>query len=133
MKKGKHFAGQQVKVPQTSVKENRKNREVALNSNKKRRRLDHWNSRRVTTFYPQYSEGRDRVEPIRSVFPTMFQEVIPRYNLSATDTRDEGVGPMFEEVPYAVPRYRRKASLLRSPSVRPAKRRKHKIRVNFSV
>lgn len=88
----------------------------------------------MTTFYPRYGEGRDKVEPVRSVFPTMFQEVIPRYNLSATDTRDDGVGPMFEEVPYAHPVYRKQTApsrALRPPARQ--KKRKRKIRVDFSV
>lgn len=106
---------------------------MLLPKNKKTHKIDNWNSRRVTTFYPQYGEGRDRVEPVKRVHPTMFQQVIPRYNLSATDTRDDGVGPMFEEVIYATPIYRRKRRKFRSSlSLKPQKKR-NRIRIDFSV
>ena len=105
-----------------------------LHSKKKRIRVDHWNSRRVTNFYPQYGQGRDRVEPVRPVFPTMFQEVIPRYDLSATETRDDGVGPMFEETAYAHPVYRKQTAPSRALAPKPPKKKqKRKIRIDFSV
>jgi len=106
-----------------------------LASDKKKRNLvDHWNSRRVTTFYPQYGEGRDVVEAIRPVYVTQFQQVIPRYNLSATDTRDDGVGPTFEEVPYDRPFYRRKKKPTQTLARKPSKKhRKQKIRIDFSA
>ncbi|MBF0279396.1 MAG: hypothetical protein HQM13_16485 [SAR324 cluster bacterium] len=101
---------------------------------KKRGYVEHWNSRRVTTFYPQYGEGRDVVEAIRPVQITKFQQVIPRYNLSATDTRDDGVGPMFEEVPYDRQIFPRKKKQAGPLGLKPAKRRKRKrIRYDFSV
>ena len=75
-------------------------------SQKKRRIVEIWNSRRVTMFYPQYGEGRDRVTPVSAVRSSPFQEVIARYNLSSTSTRDEGVGPMFEETVYDRPKTR---------------------------
>lgn len=105
-----------------------------LDSKKKRVRVDHWNSRRVTTFYPQYGENRDKIQPVRGVFPTMFQEVIPRYDLSASDTRDDGVGPMFEETPYAYPMVRKQTAPSRALAPKPAKKKqKRKIRIDFSV
>ncbi len=101
---------------------------------KKLNYVEHWNSRRVTNFYPRYGEGRDVVEAIRPVHPTQFQQVIPRYNLSATDTRDDGVGPTFEEVPYDRPLYRRKKKSVQTLARKPSKRRRiQKIRIDFSV
>ena len=105
-----------------------------MKSAKKRRKVAHWNSRRVTTFYPLYGEGRDKVEAIRPVHITQFQQVIPRYNLSATTTRDDGVGPMFEEVPYSYPIFRKQVSPSRALAPKPSKKhRKRKIRIDFSV
>lgn len=89
----------------------------------------------MTTFYPQYGEGRDKVEPVRSVYPTQFQEVIPRYYLSATDTRDDGVGPTFEETPYSHPMTRKtnKKITLSPPKIRDSQKKKKKIRIDFSI
>lgn len=106
---------------------------MTKNIKKKHHRVSNWNSRRVTTFYPQYGEGRDRVEAIKRVHPTMFQQVIPRYNLSATNTRDDGVGPMFEEVRYAITIYRRKRKKFRSTFSYHAQKRQQRIRIDFSI
>jgi len=95
--------------------------------------IDNWNSRRVTTFYPQYGEGRDRVEPIKRIHTVKFQQVIPRYNLSATNTRDDGVGPMFEEVVYATPIYRRKRKKFRPSLSQKVQKKRNRIRINFSI
>ena len=52
----------------------------------------------LTTFYPLYSGGRDGINAITPVRPVRFQKVLPRYELSTSDTRDEGVGPMFNGI-----------------------------------
>ena len=54
-----------------------------------------------TNFYPTYVDGnKDKVTPTAATFKTQFQTVIPRYNLSMTETRNEGTGPTFLETEY---------------------------------
>ena len=54
-----------------------------------------------TNFYPTYLDGnKDKVTPTAATFKTQFQTVIPRYNLSMTETRNEGTGPTFLETEY---------------------------------
>ena len=75
---------------------------------KKKRKQTPWH-RLVGTrnFYPQYLDGaRDRVTPIAPVQPNEFQRVEPRYQLSMSETRDTGLGPMFLEVEYPTPEQR---------------------------
>ena len=55
----------------------------------------------TTNFYPTYVDGnKDKVTPTAATFKTQFQTVIPRYNLSMTETRNEGTGPTFLETEY---------------------------------
>ena len=55
----------------------------------------------TTNFYPTYLDGnKDKVPPTAATFKTQFQTVIPRYNLSMTETRNEGTGPTFLEIEY---------------------------------
>ena len=55
----------------------------------------------TTNFYPTYVDGKkDKVTPTAAIFTTQFQTVIPRYNLSMTETRNEGTGPTFLETEY---------------------------------
>ena len=49
-----------------------------------------------TNFYPLYDFDRDQVNPVSGIRPIKLQRIIPRYELSASDTRDEGVGPIYE-------------------------------------
>ncbi len=49
-----------------------------------------------TNFYPQYNSLNDRVEAIQPIMPGFFQSIIPRYNLSTSETRDMGLGPVFD-------------------------------------
>ena len=49
-----------------------------------------------TNFYPWYGAANDQVDPVLAVHPIYFQRVIPRYRLSTSETRDLGVGPMFD-------------------------------------
>ncbi|MBS1256645.1 MAG: hypothetical protein MAG581_02471 [Deltaproteobacteria bacterium] len=71
-------------------------------SEKKTRRKTRWKRLEGTTnFYPTYVDGnRDKVTPAAATFKTHFQTVIPRYNLSMTETRNEGTGPTFLETEY---------------------------------
>ena len=55
----------------------------------------------TTNFYPTYVDGnKDKVTPTAPTFKTQFQTVIPRYNLSMSETRNEGTGPTFLETEY---------------------------------
>jgi len=55
----------------------------------------------TTNFYPTYVDAnRDEVTPTSAIYRTEFQTVIPRYNLSMTETRDKGTGPTFLETDY---------------------------------
>ena len=56
-------------------------------------------SARLTNFYPLYGADNDQVDPVLRVQPVQFQRVIPRYRLSTSETRDQGVGPMFAGIP----------------------------------
>jgi len=55
----------------------------------------------TTNFYPMYDFDRDQVNPVSSIRSIKLQRVIPRYELSTSDTRDEGVGPVYEINPAA--------------------------------
>jgi hypothetical protein len=54
----------------------------------------------LTNFYPAYDGANDQVDPVLPVRKTIFQRVIPRYRLSTSETRDEGLGPAFVESAY---------------------------------
>ena len=71
-------------------------------SKEKIRRKASWKRLEATTnFYPTYVDGnKDKVTPTAATFKTQFQTVIPRYNLSMTETRNEGTGPTFLETEY---------------------------------
>ena len=43
-----------------------------------------------------YDFDRDQVNPVSSIRSIKLQRIIPRYELSTSDTRDEGVGPVCE-------------------------------------
>ena len=49
-----------------------------------------------TNFYPRYGAANDQVDRILAIHPIYFQRVIPRYRLSTSETRDLGVGPVFD-------------------------------------
>ena len=59
-----------------------------------------------TNFYPRYGAANDQVDPVLAVHPVYFQRVIPRYRLSTSETRDLGVGPMFDASVTGVHPYR---------------------------
>jgi hypothetical protein len=54
-----------------------------------------------TRFYPQYTGGLDYVSYVSPVERVAFQKVLPRYMLSTSQTRDTGLGPLFERIPYS--------------------------------
>lgn len=55
---------------------------------------------RPTIFYPRYTSGLDYVSYVSPVERVAFQKVLPRYRLSSSQTRDTGLGPFFEKIPY---------------------------------
>ncbi|MFP4484987.1 MAG: hypothetical protein ACLFO1_09060 [Spirochaetaceae bacterium] len=63
------------------------------------RQVPQLNEIRLTNFYPLYDGTNDQVDRVLPVRHTIFQRVIPRYELSTSETRDQGVGPTFIEVP----------------------------------
>jgi hypothetical protein len=54
----------------------------------------------LTNFYPTYGDANDQVDRVLPVRRTLFQRVIPRYRLSTSETRDQGLGPAFIEAGY---------------------------------
>ncbi|MGK5092217.1 hypothetical protein WDW89_09450 [Deltaproteobacteria bacterium TL4] len=105
-----------------------------MSANQKKGQPLHWDIQGTTNFYPLYGEGRDVVEPVLPVHRTNFQEIVPRYRLSSTETRDQGVGPVFDEVAYRPSTNFHRAS--NSPQKRQTRskkpeKRKRKIRIDF--
>lgn len=94
-----------------------------------------WKTRRATNFYPLYGEGRDIVTPVSGIAPTLFQEIIPRYRLSSSDTRDLGVGPTFLEYDCqpAIVVHRREPEEHQTSSQNPTgSNKRKKIRIDFN-
>ncbi|UCF96114.1 MAG: hypothetical protein JSV89_13120 [Spirochaetaceae bacterium] len=79
-------------------------------------------SLRYTNFYPLYNGANDQVDPVLRVQPVQFQRILPRYSLSTSETRDLGVGPMFDEVP--------SISLLRDEAFGPPERGADAVRID---
>ena len=93
-----------------------------------------------TNFYPTYVDGnKDKVTPTAATFKTQFQTVIPRYNLSMTETRDEGTGPTFLDTEYRTTSLRPKTvkilkenvSYKSEPIFKLPRHKKKKIRTDF--
>ena len=107
----------------------------------KMRRKARWKRLEASTnFYPTYVDGnKDRVTPTESIFKTQFQKVIPRYNLSMTETRNEGTGPTFLETEYNPTSLRSKTvkkskghvSYKSEPIFKLPRHKKKKIRTDF--
>ena len=58
----------------------------------------------TTNFYPTYVDGSlDKVTNATATHSTQFQTVIPRYDLSMSETRNAGTGPTFLEIAYQPP------------------------------
>lgn len=110
-------------------------------SKEKIRRKARWNRLvAVTNFYPTYLDGnKDKVTPTEATFNTQFQKVIPRYNLSMTETRNKGTGPVFLETEYqppvlrlgAVKKSKGHASIKSEPIFKLPRHKKKKIRTDF--
>ena len=110
-------------------------------SKEKIRRKTRWKRLEATTnFYPTYVDGnKDKVTPTTAPFKTQFQIVIPRYNLSMTETRNEGTGPTFLETEYQptslssknVKKSRENASYKSEPIFKLPRHKKKKIRTDF--
>ena len=66
-------------------------------SEEDKRRKANWKRLKGTTnFYPTYVDGNlDKVTPAAATYITQFQTVIPRYDLSMSETRNAGTGPTF--------------------------------------
>ena len=77
---------------------------------------------RPTIFYPRYTSGLDYVSYVSPVERVDFQKVLPRYYLSSSQTRDSGLGPSFEEIPYFSPIEEEKEGAARR---RPAREQPH--------
>ena len=104
----------------------------------KKSKKNNWRRLKGTTnFYPTYVEGnKDSVTPTSSSYRTEFQSVIPRYELSMTETRDKGTGPMFLETEYQTPKktHAKKKSSLKNKKLSLKKttpNNKKKIRTDF--
>ena len=105
------------------------------------RRKARWKRLEATTnFYPTYVDGnKDKVTPTAATFTTQFQTIIPRYNLSMTETRNEGTGPTFLEIEYQPTSLRRKTaknlkenvSYNSKPIFKLPRHKKKKIRTDF--
>ena len=74
-------------------------------SEEDKRRKASWKRLKGTTnFYPTYVDGNlDKVTPAAATHSTQFQTVIPRYDLSMSETRNAGTGPTFLETDYQPP------------------------------
>ena len=74
-------------------------------SEEDKRRKASWKRLKGTTnFYPTYVDGNlDKVTPAAATYSTQFQTVIPRYDLSMSETRNAGTGPTFLETAYQPP------------------------------
>jgi len=111
-----------------------------MNKEKIRRKARWKRVAATTNFYPTYLDGnKDKVTPTAATFKTKFQTVIPRYNLSMTETRNEGTGPIFLETEYQPPSLRpntikktkENKSYKSEPIFKLPRHKKKKIRTDF--
>ena len=110
-------------------------------SEEDKRRKASWKRLKGTTnFYPTYVDGNlDKVTPAAATHSTQFQSVIPRYDLSMSETRNAGTGPTFLETAYQPPfdnsdPEKQSTGTLPESSERKLKRPRHKkkkIRTDF--
>ena len=110
-------------------------------SEEDKRRKASWKRLKGTTnFYPTYVDGKlDKVTPTEATYSTEFQTIIPRYNLSMSETRNYGTGPTFLETEYQPPSLRPKtlkkskepASYKSEPIFKLPRHKKMKIRTDF--
>ena len=110
-------------------------------SEKDKHRKAFWKRLKGTTnFYPKYLDGNlDQVTPTAATYSTEFQKIIPRYNLSMSETRNYGTGPTFLETEYQPPAENQdpeKKSVESpqkppGPMIKPPRNKKKKIRTDF--
>ena len=109
-------------------------------SEEDKRRKASWKRLKGTTnFYPTYVDGNlDKVTPAAATHSTQFQTVIPRYDLSMSETRNAGTGPTFLETAYQPPSEnpdpKKQSTIPTESSERKLKRpchKKKKIRTDF--
>ena len=110
-------------------------------SEEDKRRKAFWKRLKGTTnFYPTYVDGNlDKVTPTAATFSTQFQTIIPRYDLSMSETRNYGTGPTFLETEYQPPaenpdpKKKSAESPLKSPEplFKSTRHKKKKIRTDF--
>ena len=75
-----------------------------MSKEKKKVKIEWKRLKATSNFYPTYVEGNlDKVTPTSSPYSTQFQTVIPRYDLSMSETRNAGTGPNFLEIEYEPP------------------------------
>jgi hypothetical protein len=73
-------------------------------ANVARRVVPEMQTARLTNFYPTYDGANDQVDRIVPVRRAFFQRVVPRYRLSMSETRDQGLGPRFLDTHVSAPR-----------------------------
>ena len=110
-------------------------------SEEDKRRKASWKRLKGTTnFYPTYVDGKlDKVTPTEATYSTEFQTIIPRSNLSMSESRNYGTGPTFLETEYQPssektdPEKKSAQSSLKSPEplFKPPRHKKKKIRTDF--
>ena len=72
-----------------------------MNNNNNKKLIKYNRLKGTTNFYPTYVDGnKDLVTSIESSRKSEFQTIIPRYELSMSETRDQGTGPNFLEIEY---------------------------------
>ena len=111
-----------------------------MSKEKKHQKVDWKRLKGTTNFYPTYVDGNlDKVTPAAATDSTQFQTVIPRYNLSMSETRNAGTGPTFLETAYQPlsksPEQDEQSTEIAQESVvenfKPARHKKKKIRTDF--
>jgi hypothetical protein len=111
-----------------------------MSKEKKHRKADWKRVKGTTNFYPTYVDGNlDKVTPTAATYSTQFQTVIPRYDLSMSETRNSGTGPTFLEISYQPPSKSTEkseespkiVSELAEQKFKPPRHKKKKIRTDF--
>ena len=111
-----------------------------MSKENKPRKADWKRLKGTTNFYPTYVDGNlDKVTPAAATYSTQFQTVIPRYNLSMSETRNAGTGPTFLETAYQPlsksPEQDEQSTEITQESVvkkfKPPRHKKKKIRTDF--
>ncbi len=112
----------------------------SMSKEKKHRKADWQRLKGTTNFYPTYVDGNlDKVTPAAATYSTQFQTVIPRYDLSMSETRNAGTGPTFLETAYQPPsksleqdeQSKENTPELVEEKFKPPRHKKKKIRTDF--